>query len=347
MNRKQVLTVKRSYRRMDRDDRLRIEALWNAGHTYREIAHQLGFSHSSIYYEVKRSLYPHMGAECTKRPYHYSADIGQQQADFYATAKGTDIKLGNNHAYAEHVAEQVRQKRSPDVIVWNLRKKGLWTVSTTTLYRYIHRGYIPGVTASDLQEVPRRKKKNTTIHPAARPPKGTSIEHRPEEINSRTTFGHWEMDSIIGKAEGQKQSILTLTERLTRFEIVLRVLSKTAHATVAALDSVFSKFPKGVFKSITVDNGSEFQDCYGMEHDRNGEKRTDIYYCHPYSSSERGSNERNNRILRRFFPKGQTFEHYTSKDCQKAADIMNNMPRKILNYATPAELFQEQLEKFF
>lgn len=328
-------------------DRLKIEALWNAGHSYREIGRALGFAHSSVHYEVTRSLYPHQGAECTRRPDHYSADIGQQKADFYATSKGRPIKLGNHHAYAAYIAEQVKAKCSPDVIVHTLRKRAEWTVSTPTLYRYIRQGYIPGITAKSLPEVSRRTHKHSHVAPAARPPKGTSIERRPDEINARATFGHWEMDSIVGKARGRNQSLLTLTERLTRYEIVLRVRSKTSAATVAALDSVFSKYPKGVFKSITVDNGSEFQDCYGMEHDKNGEKRTDIYYCHPYSSCERGSNERNNRILRRFFPKGKTFEFYTSKDCEKAAEIINNTPRKILNYATPAELFQEQLEKFF
>ena len=339
--------MKRSYRRMTMTDRLKIEALWNAGHSYRDISHQLGFSPSSIHREVTRSLYPHMGAECTRRPWHYSADIGQQQSDYYATSKGTEIKLGKNHTYANYVAEQVQQKQSPAAIVQALRRQDKWTVSVTTLYRYIHQGYIPGVTAQSLMEVSRRKRKNTHVKTASRPPKGTSIERRPDEINARTTFGHWEMDSIIGKAKGLHQSMLTLTERLTRFEIVLLVPDKTSRSTVVALDALFSKAPKGLFKSITVDNGPEFQDCYGMEHDKNGEKRTQIYYCHPYSSSERGSNERNNRILRRFFPKGQSFESYTSKDCQKAAEYMNNMPRKVLNYATAAELFYEHLKKLF
>lgn len=330
---------------MTMTDRLKIEALWNAGHSYRSISRQLGFAPSSIYREVTRSLYPHLGAECTRRPYHYSADIGQQQADYFTTTKGADIKLGNRHDYARYVAEQVRKKQSPAAIVQSLHQQEKWTVSVTTLYRYIHRGYIPGVTAKDLLDVSRRKKKHSHVRTAARPPKGNSIERRPDDINARTTFGHWEMDSIIGTAKGRNQSMLTLTERLTRFEIVLRVPSKTSCATVAALDSVFSKSPKGLFRSITVDNGAEFQDCYGMEHDKNGEKRTEIYYCHPYCSSERGSNERNNRILRRFFPKGKSFEAYTSKDCQKAAEYMNNMPRKILNYATAAELFFEHLKK--
>lgn len=336
----------RKYRHMTFLDRQKIEALWNAGHTYRSIAAELGFSPSSIHREVKRSLYPHMGAECTKRPFHYSADIGQDISDYYATAHGVNIKLGSNYDYAAFVSSEIQKQKSPDVIVASLRRAGKWTVSTSTLYRYIDLGYIPDITNKDLLEKTGRERKKKTEKVHNRLPKGNCIEQRPEEVSRRSTFGHWEMDSIIGKAKGKKQSLLVLTERLTRYEIVLRVKDKTSHSTVRALDSVFSKYPKGVFKTITVDNGSEFQDCYGMEHDRKGRKRTDIYYCHPFSSCERGSNERNNRILRRYFPKGQSFEKYTSKDCKKAMELINNMPRKILNYATAAEVFNEQLQKF-
>lgn len=333
----------RSYRRMTWNDRLKIEALWNAGHTYRFIAVQTHFAPSAIHREVHHGLYDHLGAETTKRPRHYSAQLGQDYADRQATAKGVSIKLGHRYDYATYVAQEIHAGNSPDVIVHALRRQGKWTVSTPTLYRYIDRGYIPGVTNADLWEKPTRKPTKQKVRPAARPPKGTSIERRPREISARATFGHWEMDSVIGKAKGKRQSLLVLTERLTRYEIILRVKDKTARSTVRALDSVFSKYPQGTFKTITVDNGSEFQDCYGMEHDRRGNKRTQIYYCHPYTSCERGSNERANRIIRRYFPKGTSFEKLTSKDCTRAMDAMNNMLRRVLGYATPAELFHAHL----
>lgn len=150
---------------------------------------------------------------------------------------------------------------------------------------------------------------------------------------------------MIGKAKGQKQSLLVLTERLTRYEIIIRVLSKTGAATVEALRETLTQFPKGTFKSITVDNGSEFSDCQGMEHDENGNKRLTVYYCHPYTSCERGSNERNNRIIRRFFRKGDSLHKVTQQDCDFVADQINDMPRKILGYATARELFDGELAK--
>lgn len=335
----------RKYRRMDWSDRLRIEALFNSGHSYSFIAKQIGFALSSTYREIQHGLYPHMGAECTRRPFHYSAQIAQDYADYQATGKGVEIKLGNNHAYAADVAQQVKHGVSVDVIVNTKKRQGEWTVSTSTLYRYIDRGYIPGVTNKHLPEKSARKKRRHKHVKATRAPKGLPIDRRPSDIDQRLSFGHWEFDSVIGKAKGKRQSILTLTERMTRFEIIIRSSAKTSAATVKALESTLSKYPQGTFKTITVDNGSEFQDCSGMEYDRQGNKRLTVYYAHPYSSWERGSNERNNRIIRRYFPKGKSLAKVTQGDCDKVATAINAMPRKILNYQSAAELFARQITK--
>ena len=144
--------------------------------------------------------------------------------------------------------------------------------------------------------------------------------------------------SVIGKATGKYESLLTFIERRTRFQVIIRVPNKEAKTTTKALERVLSKFPRGAVKTITVDNGSEFQDYEGLK-----ALVEEVYYCHPYCSSERGSNERANRIIRRFFPKGKSMKHVTQKDCDRAAHWMNTMPRKILNYATAEELFQQEL----
>lgn len=333
-----------AYHRISWIDRLKIEALYNAGHTYRFVAAQTGFSVSSVYAEIQYGLYPHMGAELTKRPYHYSAQIAQDYADAQATSKGVEIKLGHNYAYAQYIASEVRQGHSLDSIVGSLRRAGKWTVSTPTLYRYVDRGYIPGITNKHLPEKPRKKQKKSTVR-AARPPAGTSIERRPLIVSSRTTFGHWEMDSVIGKSEGKRQSVIVLTERLTRFEVIFRVSAKTAAATVRAFECALTKFPKGTFQTVTVDNGCEFADCHGLEYGQKTEKRVTVYYCHPFCSCERGSNERQNRVIRRYFPKGHSFAKYTQKDCDRVAAAINSMPRKILGYATSAELFAQEIAK--
>lgn len=334
----------RKYRRMTWTDRLKIETLYNSGMSYRAIAKQTGFTAAAICTEVKRALYPHLGAETTKRPMRYSATLGQEQAEYNRSSRCAEIKLGSRYDYAEYVADEVMRGCSLDVITGTLRKEGKWTVSTSTLYRYIDRGYIPNVTNADLPEKSKQRTTKRKKRVASRPPAGLSIEVRPQFINDRTTFGHWEMDSIIGKARGSREAFLVLTERYTRYQVIIRTKDKTAHSTVKALDGLLSAFPANTFKTITVDNGSEFQDCYGMEHDKRGRKRLTVYYCHPFCSCERGSNERANRIIRRYFPKGQSIKKYTQKDCTNVAHNMNTMPRKILNYDTPELLFFKEIE---
>lgn len=333
----------RKYRRLRYEDRLYIEALLNAGHSCAFIGAQLGFSARTIQREVKRGLYWHRNGQTWIDEQRYSATIAQEDADYQATAKGKCIKLGNNYEYAEYVSEKIHQGWSPDAIVGDLNRRGEWTVSTPTLYRYIDAGYIPNVTNTDLLEKAKRKRKYKQVRRAAKAPKGKSISQRPEEIDTRSSFGHWEMDSVVGKRDGKSQTLLVLTERLTRYECIVRVADKTSDSVVSALDTLFLTMPKGVFKSITVDNGSEFQNCERMEFDKDGNKRTDIYYCHPYCSSERGSNERTNRIIRRFFPKKTDFSNITQESCDNVCDWINKLPRKILGYATPLELYEKQL----
>lgn len=330
---------------MNWEDRLRIEALRNAGHSYRFIAKQIGFSLSAVYTEVQRGLYWHRDGQTWIDEQRYSATIAQQDADYQATAKGKNLKLGNNYQYTKYVSEKIHKGWSPDAIVGNLKRQGKWTVSTPTLYRYIDAGYIPNVTNTDLLEKAKRKRKYKQVRKASKAPRGKSISQRPEEIDKRSSFGHWEMDSVVGKRDGKGQTLLVLTERLTRYECIVRVADKTADSVISALDTLFLTMPKGVFKSITVDNGSEFQNCERMEFDKFGNKRTDVYYCHPYCSSERGSNERINRIIRRFYPKKSDFSLITQTSCDSVADWINALPRKMLGYATPSELFNEYLKK--
>lgn len=314
-------------------DRLNIERLYNSGCSYRYIARAVGFAVSSVYAEVQRGLYDHRDSDTWKDIKRYSAQIADDDARWQATARGGAIKLGHNYAYAETVSARLRSGESPDQIVGTLKREGKWTVSTVTLYRYIDQGFIPGVTNKTLLVKSKRKRPYSKLRKAARPLSGQSVERRPDYINARSTPGHWEMDTVIGNAKGKGQAILVLTERLTRYELILKLKDKTTASVVRALSKAVHQFPRGTFQTITVDNGSEFSDCRGME------RYAPVYYCHPYSSWERGSNENANRIIRRFFPKGQSLQRRTQRDCDAVASYMNNMSRKILGYATAAELF--------
>ena len=148
------------------------------------------------------------------------------------------------------------------------------------------------------------------------------------------------MDSVIGKAKGTGQTLLVLTERLTRFEIIIKLQNKTAQSVESALSKTISQYAPNTFQTITVDNGSEFSGYHQLK-----QHTQEVYYCHPYSSWERGSNENANRLIRRFFPKGQSIADRTQADCDAAAHFINHMHRKSLGYATAAELFEAWQER--
>ena len=151
------------------------------------------------------------------------------------------------------------------------------------------------------------------------------------------------MDCVEGK-KGSKRTLLVMTERVTRHEIAIPMRDQTAASVVDALDRLERKYGvrrfKQVFQSITVDNGHEFMDCAGMERSITGRgERTHLYYCHPRYPGERGSNEKQNQMIRWFFPKGTDFRKVSARSIQKAIDWINNYPRRILDWHSSAELF--------
>ena len=215
------------------------------------------------------------------------------------------------------------------------------SICIRTLYNYIEKGVFLRLDLKHLPLKGKRKKHNRKVKIAAKPSRGTSIEKRPAVINDRTEFGHWEMDCVEGKKK-KKETILALSERLTRREIVIKIPDKTTTSVVKALNSLerrYGKHFRKIFKSITVDNGTEFSDRKGMEKSIYNGQRTEIYYCHPYSSYERGTNERLNREIRRKIPKGSDLTKYSAQDIQDVENWLNDYPRQILDFATPNELF--------
>ncbi len=162
-------------------------------------------------------------------------------------------------------------------------------------------------------------------------------------------FGHWEMDTVVGKQGISKKSFLVLTERKTRKEIIEILKEHTAKEVVRILDKIERKWGaafKQVFKSITVDNGSEFSDAEGLKRARRGKKtRTEVFYCHPYSSYERGSNENQNRLIRRHVPKGTDLDTISKRDVKEIEKWINEYPRALFGGRSSDMLFQDELNR--
>ena len=254
----------------------------------------------------------------------------------------------------------IKKNYSPSAAVAELNNKG-WDfdvkICARTVYNYIDTGVL-NINRTDLPMKGRQKRKYRRIKTQKRVSAGTSIDYRPEEVDERTTLGHWEMDTVYtttkkAKAVRLKPALLVLTERLSRKELIIKMRDRTSASVVRALNrlerSMGAKKFTDTFRTITVDNGSEFANVDGMENSglRKSEKRTKVYYCHAHHSWERGSNENANRLIRRWFPKGTDFSKVTAAQIAALQDWINNYPRKVLSWATSNtvyELYMQQQE---
>ncbi len=342
----------RKFKQMTHNDRIKMEALLNAGHSKAEVAEQLHFHRSNIYREYDKGKYIHRNSDYTEEE-RYSSDLGQKAHDYAQEGKGRALKIGNDRELAEYIESKiVDDKFSPEAALAEVERSGIefkTTISVRTLYRYIDNGIFLKLTNKDLPIKSKKKKHNKKIKVQKRASAGESIENRPEEVESRKIFGHWEMDTVKGQRGITKSCMLVLTERKTRDEIVIKLKDQTSASVVEALDRLEKKWGDmfcSVFRSITVDNGVEFADYEGMEKSVLKEgKRTFVFYCHPYSSWERGTNENNNRLIRRHIPKGVDFDNRTDEEIAFIEEWINNYPRGIFEYKTSAELFEEELRK--
>lgn len=341
------------FKHLSQNDRIKMETMLNSGHKVVEVAEYLHVHRSTIYREIKRGEYTHRNSDYTEET-RYSSDLGQKNHDWNAQGKGRNIKIGNDRPLAEYIEGKIiEDKYSPEAALAAAAESGIeftTSISVRTLYRYIDKGIFLKLTNKDLPVKGKRKKHNKRVKVQKRASAGESIENRPDEVKDREIFGHWEMDTVKGKQGVTKSCMLVLTERKTRDEIIVKLPDQKAASVVEAIDRLERKwgdmFTK-VFRSITVDNGVEFSDYEGLERSvlHEGEKRTFAFYCHPYSSWERGSNENNNRLIRRHIPKGEDFDEKQDRDIEYIENWINNYPRGIFGFKTSAQFFEEEIRK--
>lgn len=341
----------RTFKHLAFIDRLKIEALLQTKVSVSKIAEIIGCCRQTIYRELDRGTYLRRDRHTWNDVKAYSPDIAEQKYRANLREKGRPLKIGSDWETARYIENRIVEDRcSPDVVAAELRmepERFHTILCTRTIYNYIDRGYIfPNISNEKLPYRRKRKRGYRQVRPA-RAPKGTSIEKRPEKVADREEFGHWEMDTVVGKSK-TKKCLLVLTERKTRMERIFLLPMHSTAEVVKVLDQIEEEMGsqdfRKCFRSITVDNGCEFQDCAGMEAaDENGSKRTEIYYCHPYSSYERGSNECQNRIIRHFFPKKTDFSKVSEKAVKQVEHWMNHYLRRNLGYHSPQELYDQEL----
>lgn len=324
---------------MTAEERIRLEAWRAAKMPVAWIARQLGKCRQTIYNELHRGTYLHT-VDYRDVP-RYSAAKGQDVLQRNSAHKGRGLKIGNDIAFANFLEKKIlEEKRSPAAALAEASAKGFRTsISVSTLYNYISADLFVTLTDADLLEKTKRKPRKKSAAPKVAHKNLPSIDTRPDAINDREEYGHWELDLVVGP-QGRRHCLMTLTERLSREEIIIKLpnrKAKTIRKAFNKLEKETNNF-KEKFKSITTDNGSEFMEYNKLIKSINGGKRFDIYYCHSYASWEKGTNENHNRMIRRFFPKGTDFATVTRKRVQEVQDWMNNYPRKILGWKTPLQV---------
>lgn len=328
------------------EDRCSIKVFRKLQFSMRYIANELNCSPSTISYEIRKGTGERNGSR--GRMPEYSAKRGQETYIKNRKNCRKESSVSIDNPFIVWVIDKIRNDNwSIDACVGYARVNNLYPddqiVCTKTLYNAVWKGII--LSPFELPEALNRSTKKTNVRKNKRI-KGTSILERPASYASRKEYGHWEIDTVVGHKSGKESVVLTLVEKKSDFYIAIKIPGKTSSAVMAAMDVLREEYGEEyfnqIFKSITADNGTEFEELsklevYGVE----------IYFAHPYSSWERPQNERHNRIFRRYIPKGVSIEHYSAEQILCFADDMNALPRKILGYLTPEDLFDYFLDQVY
>lgn len=340
-------TELRKNKHLNFEERMLIQLRLKDGFSPYKIAKELKRPINTILNEIRRGTTTQIKQE--KYVEVYLADTGEAIYKKHRINCCRTFKRLECSDFINYTVDKIKNHSwSPDACVGeaiaNGRFKRSQMVCTKTLYNHIDLGLLD-IKNTDLPMKLRRNTKSTRVKKHKKK-LGSSISDRPVEINTRHEFGHWEIDTVIGQKSNNDNVLLTIVERKTRYAMVVDIIAKTAEAVADALNRVRSLFGKQfsqAFKTITGDNGSEFANLSTLEI----ETDTKVYFTHPYSSFEKGTNERHNGLIRRFIPKGKRISDYTSDDIAFIEEWMNTLPRRILNYKTPEELFEAHLDKIY
>ena len=318
-------------RHLTEKDRYYIEVERKKGTAVKDIAASLGFSKVTIYAELKRGTVIQIDSKYLKPHEVYLSDAGQRAHDTAMIGTGRPKKLNIDDDFILEIKELIQKKNyTPYAAMQVLQDK---KVCARTIYNYIYTGYI-GLKVTDLPYAKPKKKKSDKKHgKKIYNENKRSIEDRPKDILNRDQYGNWEMDTVYSSKD-DLTCLLVLSERASREEKIIKIKDRTASSVVKALNRLERKMGvvafRDTFKTITCDNGMEFTDISGIEKSKyNKGNRTVLYFCHPYCSGERGTNENTNRMIRRFIPKGDDIGLYSDKEIQYIEDWINNYPRKI------------------
>jgi len=314
--------MRKPYTQLTQEERYQIYAYKKAGYAYGIIAQELERHVSTIKRELSRNSglrgYRPQQAHCLAKNRHQS--------------KPKSIKM--TKPMIARITTDLAQQWSPEQIQGRLLDDGLDAVCPSSIYNFIKNDKANG---GDLHKNLRHKKyKQRTGSPDARGQicNRVSIDERPAIVDQKVRLGDWEADTVIGK--GHKGVLVTLSERVSKLNLIARVPTKHAEGVTEAIIAMLKPYKKEL-NTITFDNGKEF-----AYHEKIAEAlKVDTYFAHPYRSWERGLNENHNGLIRQYLPKDQPLDKVTKKQVIDIQTRLNQRPRKLLGFKTPEEVYEK------
>lgn len=302
-------------------ERGRIQELSNLGLSHNQIARQLGRHRSTIDREINRNsangIYigetAHLGYLNRQQNSHYKGKCTEDLVNL--------------------IAEKLMATWSPEQIACTA---ALGKITTKTIYNWIYKGILPKCSEKNLRHKGKlRHKDKRGIFSM-----GTPIKKRPKEILQRTTFGHWELDTVVSSRGKAKGCFATFIERKTRLYTAIPMKDRTSESMEEAITKLYKILPHGSFKTATCDRGKEFACAKRIEQ----KLGIEIYFADAYSAWQRGSNENANGLLREFYPKKTNLGNVAQQELTENLMLINARPRKCLGWKSSAEAFLNEVE---
>lgn len=315
-----------TYRQITSEQRYMLAALRMQGLTKSAIATLLGCHRSTVGRELRRN--------CSVSDGRYRAEKAQERAN------GRRSRSRRNQQFTladfEQVEALLAERWSPEQIAGRLALERSLSISHETIYRHVWRDKkAGGHLHTHLRCAQKQRRKGYGHYDSRGRLAGKRhISERPPSVESRREFGHWEIDTVMGR--GSKDCILSLVERRTGLVMIGKLPNRTTKAVNARALSIIQP-KRALFATITADNGTEFHDYAAIER-RTG---ATFYFATPYHSWERGTNENTNGLIRQYLRKGSCMATLTQRQCNEIAHKLNTRPRKRHGYKTPLECLHE------
>jgi len=320
--------MKKQYTQLTSDERDLIAVHHANGFNISDIAKMLNRNKSTISRELTRN-----SSKTTKT---YLSNQAQKRAEKRKKQAATKEEL-KCHKIRNFVKNKLKEGYSPEIIAGELAlDPSNLKISHESIYLYIYKKrpdlvqYLARSHKKRFKRIPKANKKNNRI------PNRIFIDQRPDEINDRSQFGHWESDTVVSRQS--KVALAVSIERISKLVKIKKIKQNKADMFSRAIIRRMKRLPSHSRRSITYDNGSE----NALHEFINDQLNTDSYFCNPYHSWEKGSVENVIGLIRRFFPKKTDFAKITHKRIKEIEFLLNNRPRKCLGFKTPNQVFLER-----